>query len=67
MRPSSSIKSQDREYSIDQSEDKLSMNSTNLKRYTVMKTIDQEDIFSLLNEEDIARIILEWSFSQEVV
>jgi len=51
MRPSSSITSQDREYSIDQqSEDKLSMNSTNLKRYTVMKTIDQEDIIGLLNE-----------------
>ena len=58
MRPSSSITSQDREYSIDQSEDKLSMNSTNLKRYTVMKTIDQEDVVGLLNEEDIARIIL---------
>jgi len=58
MRPSSSITSQDREYSIDQSEDKLSMNSTNLKRYTVMKTIDQEDSSALLNEEDIARVIL---------
>lgn len=34
------------------------MNSTNLKRYTVMKTVDQEDIESLLNEEDIARVIL---------
>jgi hypothetical protein len=32
-----------------------------------MKTIDQEDIESLLDEEDIARVILEWSFSSEVV
>ncbi len=29
-----------------------------------MKTIDQEQLGSLLNEEDIARVILDWAFSE---
>lgn len=52
----SSVKSQDMERSVDMSEDKISLNSTNVRSLMAMRPLCMEELV-LLSDEEIIRII----------